>query len=53
MKNKICSICKAELNEKNYEVFNEKERNRVEKIRTKRGYCSNCAIELIMQEVIG
>jgi len=50
---KTCSICKAELNEKNYEVFNEKERSRIEKIRTKRGYCSNCALELIIQEVIG
>ena len=50
---KTCSICKAELNEKDYEIFNEKERSRLEKIHTERNYCSNCVLELIIQEVIG
>lgn len=52
---KKCTICKRPLTNKAMDltqILDENERKRLEKIRRKRGLCSECSISLVLLSLI-
>ena len=53
---KKCNICGTTLNRGSLNVNNilkESEKKKLEKIRTKRGVCANCSIDMLMLDIVG
>ncbi len=50
-----CQICSTKLNNKTLrmnEVFNEKERVKIKKVRKNMGLCSECFIQLLFLDLV-
>lgn len=50
-----CSICGAKLTENNLVkgILNPAERARLKVVRTEKGVCSECSIQMLMLDIIG